>query len=56
MESKRFGMSRRNFVKLSGATGILSVAGLAACGNSGSSSAGSSSSDASTFKLGNIAR
>ena len=54
MESKRFGMSRRNFVKLSGATGILSVAGLAACGNSGSSSAGSSSSDASTFKLGNI--
>ena len=35
MESKRFGMSRRNFVKLSGATGILSVAGLAACGNSG---------------------
>ena len=55
MESKRFGMSRRNFVKLSGATGILSVAGLAACGNSGSSSAGSSSnSDGSTFKLGNI--
>ena len=54
MESKRFGMSRRNFVKLSGATGILSVAGLAACGNSGSSSAGSSSGDASTFKLGNI--
>ncbi|WP_343008311.1 ABC transporter substrate-binding protein [Parolsenella catena] len=54
MESKRFGMSRRNFVKLSGATGILSVAGLAACGNSGSSNAGSSSSDASTFKLGNI--
>lgn len=50
MESKRFGMSRRNFVKLSGATGILSVAGLAACGNSGSSSAGSST----TFKLGNI--
>lgn len=50
MESKRFGMSRRNFVKLSGATGILSVAGLAACGNSGSSSAGSSTS----FKLGNI--
>ena len=55
MESKRFGMSRRNFVKLSGATGILSIAGLAACGNSGSSSAGSSSSsDGSTFKLGNI--
>ena len=50
MESKRFGMSRRNFVKLSGATGILSVAGLAACGSSGSSSAGSST----TFKLGNI--
>lgn len=50
MESKRFGMSRRNFVKLSGAMGILSVAGLAACGNSGSSSAGSST----TFKLGNI--
>lgn len=50
MESERFGMSRRNFVKLSGATGILSVAGLAACGNSGSSSAGSST----TFKLGNI--
>lgn len=50
MESKRFGMSRRNFVKLSGATGILSVVGLAACGNSGSSSAGSST----TFKLGNI--
>lgn len=50
MESKRFGMSRRNFVKLSGATGILSVAGLAACGNSGSSSAGSST----TFKLGNV--
>lgn len=50
MESKRFGVSRRNFVKLSGATGILSVAGLAACGNSGSSSAGSST----TFKLGNI--
>lgn len=50
MESKRFGMSRRNFMKLSGATGILSVAGLAACGNSGSSSAGSST----TFKLGNI--
>lgn len=50
MESKRFGMSRRSFVKLSGATGILSVAGLAACGNSGSSSAGSST----TFKLGNI--
>ena len=50
MESKRFGMSRRNFVKLSGATGILSVAGLAACGNSGSSSVGSST----TFKLGNI--
>lgn len=50
MESKRFGMSRRNFVKLSGTTGILSVAGLAACGNSGSSSAGSST----TFKLGNI--
>lgn len=50
MESKRFGMSRRNFVKLSGATGILSVAGLVACGNSGSSSAGSST----TFKLGNI--
>ena len=55
MESKRFGMSRRNFVKLSGATGILSVAGLAACGNSGSSSSGSSSSsDTATFKLGNI--
>ena len=56
MESKRFGMSRRNFVKLSGAAGILSVAGLAACGNSGSSSNGSSSSssDGATFKLGNI--
>ena len=55
MESKRFGMSRRNFVKLSGATGILSVAGLAACGNSGSSSSGSSSSsDTATFKLDNI--
>ena len=50
MESKRFGMSRRSFVTLSGATGILSVAGLAACGNSGSSSAGSSTA----FKLGNI--
>lgn len=55
MESNRFGMSRRNFVKLSGAAGILSVAGLAGCGNSGSSSAGSSSSDsADTFKIGNI--
>ena len=49
MESKRFGMSRRNFVKLSGATGILSVAGLAACGTPAPRS-----SDASTFKLGNI--
>ena len=55
MESNRFGMSRRNFVKLSGAAGILSVAGLAGCGNSGSSSAGSSSSgSADTFKIGNI--
>lgn len=39
MESNRFDMSRRNFVKLSGAAGILSVAGLAGCG-SGSGSAG----------------
>lgn len=55
MESNRFGMSRRNFVKLSGAAGILSVAGLAGCGNSGSSSAGSSGSDsADAFKIGNI--
>ena len=55
MESKRFGMSRRNFVKLSGAASILSATALAGCGNSGSSaSTASGSGSASAFKLGNI--
>ena len=55
MESKRFGMSRRNFVKLSGAASILSATALAGCGNSGSSASTASGSDsASAFKIGNI--
>ncbi|WP_154028530.1 ABC transporter substrate-binding protein [Olsenella uli] len=48
MESNRFGVTRRNFVKLSGAAGILSVAGLAGCGSKDGSSEGGK------FKLGNI--
>ncbi len=54
MESNR--LTRRNFVKLSGAAGILSAAGLAGCGNSSSSSAGSSESSSTegAFKLGHI--
>jgi len=55
MESNRFGMSRRNFVKLSGAAGILSVAALAGCGsNGGSSSDGGSSDGGAKFKVGGI--
>ena len=55
MESKRFDMTRRNFVKLSGAASILSATALAGCGNSGSSaSTASGSGSASTFKIGNI--
>ena len=52
MESNRFSMSRRNFVQLSGAAGILSIAGLAGCGN-GSSNGGSSDGSAK-FKVGGI--
>ena len=54
MESNR--LTRRNFVKLSGAASILGVAGLAGCGNSSSSSAGSSESSSTegAFKLGHI--
>lgn len=48
-------LSRKNFVKLSGAAGILSVAGLAGCGSSSSStSAGSSSASGAAFKIGHI--
>ena len=55
MESKRFDMTRRNFVKLSGAASILSATALAGCGNSGSSASTASGSDsASAFKIGNI--
>lgn len=55
MESKRFDMTRRNFVKLSGAASILSATALAGCGNSGSSaSTASGSGSASAFKIGNI--
>lgn len=52
MESNRFGVTRRNFVKLSGAAGILSVAGLAGCGSKDGSSEGGS--EGGKFKLGNI--
>lgn len=52
MESNRFGVTRRNFVKLSGAAGILSVAGLAGCGSKDGSSEGGSKGG--KFKLGNI--
>ena len=55
MESKRFDMTRRNFVKLSGAASILSATALAGCGNSGSSASTASGSDsADAFKIGNI--
>lgn len=55
MESKRFDMTRRNFVKLSGAASILSATALAGCGNSGSSaSTASGAGSASAFKIGNI--
>ena len=55
MESKRFDMTRRNFVKLSGAASILSATALAGCGNSGSSASTASGSDsANAFKIGNI--
>ena len=55
MESKRFSLSRRNFVQLSGAAGILSIAGLAGCGgNGGSSSDGGSSDGEAKFKIGGI--
>ena len=55
MESNRFSMSRRNFVQLSGAAGILSVAGLAGCGSGGSGSSDGGSSDGSAkFKIGGI--
>lgn len=50
-------VSRRNFVKLSSAAGLVSIAGLAGCGSSSSASttsAASSSSSASTFKIGHI--
>lgn len=50
-------MSRKSFVKLSGAAaGLLSVAGLAGCGGSSSSSSSQTSdnSSAATFKLGHI--
>lgn len=50
-------MSRKNFLKLSGAAGILSVAGMVGCGSSSSSSSSSStssSSSAASFKLGHI--
>ena len=52
MESNRFGVTRWNFVKLSGAAGILSVAGLAGCGSKDGSSEGGS--EGGKFKLGNI--
>ena len=52
MESNRFGVTRRNFVKLSGAAGILSVAGLAGCSSKDGSSEGGS--EGGKFKLGNI--
>lgn len=55
MESKRFDMTRRNFVKLSGAASILSATALAGCGSSGSSaSTASGAGSASAFKIGNI--
>ncbi|WP_293843860.1 ABC transporter substrate-binding protein [uncultured Parolsenella sp.] len=55
MESKRFDMTRRNFVKLSGAASILSATALAGCGNSGSSaSTASGAGSSSAFKIGNI--
>lgn len=55
MESKRFDMTRRNFVKLSGAASILSATALAGCDNSGSSaSTASGAGSASAFKIGNI--
>ena len=48
MESKRFDMTRRNFVKLSGAASILSATALAGCGNSGSSASTASGSDSAS--------